>query len=158
MDIIAHALWANLIFKELPVEQRSFLAFFSVLPDLISFLGITIKAFFKKTIDYEAPPLSSFPPYVFKLYRVTHSLVIWAGVFFILFLFQFKLAALIWFGWGLHILLDVFTHTSGFFPTPILWPFSKFHFSGINWSNKYFMLFNYSIIFFCYLVFYFDKF
>ena len=158
MDIISHALWANLIFKELPVEQRSLLAFFSVAPDLVSFLGITVKTFFKKTMDYEAPALSAFPPYVFKLYRISHSLVIWAGIFFVLYLFHFKLAALIFFGWGLHILLDVFTHTSSFFPTPILWPFSNFHFSGINWSNRYFMLFNYSVLFFCYLVFYFDKF
>ncbi|MCX6796051.1 MAG: metal-dependent hydrolase, partial [Candidatus Falkowbacteria bacterium] len=129
MDIIAHALWANLIFKELPVEERSWLAFFSVSPDLISFLGITIKSFFKKTIDYEAPPLSAFPKYVFKLYNITHSLLVWAAVFFILFLLDLRLAALIFFGWGLHILLDVFTHTTKFFPTPILWPFSKFHFS-----------------------------
>lgn len=156
MDIVSHALWANLIFKELPVGQRGLLSFFSVLPDLISFLGITVKTFFKKTFDYEAPPLSSFPPYVFKLYNMTHSLVVWAGVFFALYFFNLKIAALIFFGWGLHILLDVFTHTANFFPTPILWPFSKFHFSGINWSNRYFMLFNYSVLFFCYLIFYFE--
>ena len=156
MDIVSHALWANLIFKELPVGQRGLLSFFSVLPDLFSFLGITVKTFFKKTFDYEAPPLSSFPPYVFKLYNMTHSLVVWAGVFFALYFFNLKIAALIFFGWGLNILLDVFTHTANFFPTPILWPFSKFHFSGINWSNRYFMLFNYSVLFFCYLIFYFE--
>jgi hypothetical protein len=156
MDIISHALWANLIFKELPVEQRGLLVTFSVLPDLVSFLGITIKVFFKKTFDYEAPPLSAFPPYVFKLYNFTHSLVIWAGIFLILFLFRWKWLELIWFGWALHILLDVFTHSANFFPTPILWPFSRFHFSGINWSNRFFMLFNYSVLLFCYLIFYFN--
>jgi hypothetical protein len=156
MDIISHALWANLIFKELPGEQRGLLVSFSVLPDLVSFLGITIKVFFKKTFDYEAPPLSAFPRYVFKLYNITHSLVVWAAVFFVLYLFHWKWAELIWFGWALHILLDVFTHSANFFPTPILWPFSKFHFSGINWSNRYFMLFNYSVLLFCYLIFYFN--
>ncbi|GAG43186.1 unnamed protein product, partial [marine sediment metagenome] len=58
-------------------------------------------------------------------------------------------------GWGFHILLDIFTHTKTFFPTPIFWPFSNFSFSGINWANKWFMLFNYAVLLFMYLVFYF---
>jgi len=155
MDILSHILWTNLVFKEIPVEHRSFVIFFGVLPDLISFSLVNVKNFVKRTMSYENPPKSALPKYVFQLYDITHSLVIWLAVFLVL-----KILGLDWwliaiYGWGFHILLDIFTHTTTFFPTPILWPFSKFHFSGINWSNKWFMLFNYAVLLFLYLVFYF---
>ncbi|MFH1822481.1 MAG: hypothetical protein ABH830_02155 [Patescibacteria group bacterium] len=155
MDLFSHALWTNLVFKELPIEQRSMAIFFGTAPDLVSFSTITLKHFFQKTLHFEAPPLSVIPKYVFKLYNFTQSLVIWVGVFFLFKLFGFNWWALAYSAWGLHILFDIFTHTSKFFPTPILWPFSSFHFSGINWSNKWFMLFNYAVLTFMYLVYYF---
>jgi hypothetical protein len=155
MDILSHALWANLVFKELPVEQRSLTVVFGVMPDFVSFLKVFGKDFIRKTMHYTDPPLKNFPKIVFTIYNITHSLVIWLGVFLILKIFSFDYAALAFCGWGLHILLDIFTHTKSFFQTPILFPFSKFGFSGINWSNKWFMLFNYSVLLFLYLVFYF---
>jgi len=155
MDIISHALWTNLIFKELPLEQRGLAVLFGVLPDFISFSSLTVRHFIKKTLHFEAPPLATIPGYVFKLYNVTHSLVIWLAIFLILKILGLELVVVIFYAWGLHIFLDIFTHTEEFFPTPILWPFSRFHFSGINWSNKWFMLFNYAVLLFLYLVFYF---
>ena len=155
MDILSHALWTNLIFKELPVAQRSLTIFLGVAPDLISFSFLALKHFIRKTMHYTDPPLHVIPRPGFKLYNITHSLVIWLGVFLILKIFGLDWWALACMGWGLHILLDIFTHSREYFPTPILWPFSKFHFSGINWSNKWFMLFNYAVIVFLYLVFYF---
>jgi hypothetical protein len=154
MDIISHALWANLIFKEMP--EKNLAIVFSITPDLISFGGVLGKRFFRKTLHYKDPPLSSFPKFVFKLYRATHSLIIWLIVFLVLYALGFKFLAIALCGWGLHILLDIFTHTTDFFPTPIFWPFSRYHFSGINWSNKYFMLFNYAVLAFLYLFFYFQ--
>ncbi|MCK5416642.1 metal-dependent hydrolase [Candidatus Parcubacteria bacterium] len=156
MDILSHALWTNLVFKELPIQQRSLAILFGVAPDLISFIAILGKGFIRKVMYYTDPPLSVFPKFVFKLYNFTHSLVIFIGIFFLLKLFQLEFLALVFTGWGLHIMLDIFTHNAKFFPTPILWPFSKFHFSGIAWSNKWFMLFNYSILMFLYFVFYFN--
>lgn len=155
MDILSHALWANLIFKESPTAQRGVVVVFTVMPDFISFSFATLKNFIIKTMHFRDPPYSVLPRRVFILYDITHSLVIWTGVFFILKLFGLDWWALAFMGWGLHILLDIFTHKSNYFPTPILWPFSKFHFSGINWSNKWFMLFNYIVLAFLYLVFYF---
>ena len=155
MDIISHALWTNLVFKELPLEQRNLAILFGLLPDLISFSFMTLKNFFRRTLHFDAPAPVGVPEYVFKLYDVTHSLIIWLAIFLILKLFGLSLALVIFYAWGLHILLDIFTHSSEFFPTPILWPFSSFHFSGINWTNKWFMLFNYAVLLFMYLVFYF---
>lgn len=153
MDIISHALWANLVFKEMP--QKNWAIVFSVAPDIISFVRIMGKNFFQKTMHFSDPPKSAFPAIVIKLYNYTHSLAIWLGIFMLLKLIGLDYWALAFCGWGLHILLDIFTHTSEFFPTPILWPFSHFHFSGISWSNKWFMLFNYSVLTFLYLIFYF---
>ncbi len=155
MDIISHALWTNLIFKGLPIEQKGLVVLFGVLPDIISFSFLNFKHFVRKTLHFNAPPLAVIPKYVFKLYDITHSLVIWLAIFLILKILGLNWWLVIYYGWGLHILLDIFTHTEEFFPTPILWPFSKFHFSGINWSNKWFMLFNYAVLLFLYLVFYF---
>lgn len=155
MDILSHALWTNLVFKELPVEQRSFAIAFGVLPDIVSFLRIMGAGFLKKVMSYKDDPLSSFPGLVFKLYNFTHSLVVFVGIFLFLRIFNLDFLALVFCGWGLHILLDVFTHSANFFATPILWPLSKFHFSGIAWSNKYFMIFNYLVLVFLYLVIYF---
>lgn len=155
MDILSHALWTNLFFKELPIEQRSLAISFGVLPDMISFSFLTAKKFFQKTLHFETPTLLEFPRHVFKLYDITHSLVIWLGVFLFLKIFGLSDWIIVYYAWGLHILMDIFTHTTSFFPTPILWPFSRFHFSGINWSNKWFMLFNYVLLLFMYLVFYF---
>lgn len=155
MDILSHVLWTNLIFKNLPIEQRSLAVAFGVVPDVVSFGKVLGKDFVIKTMHYKNPPLKRFPPIVFKLYKYTHSFVIWVLFFFLLKLLSLDYLALAFCGWGLHILLDVFTHTSRFFPTPILFPFSDFHFSGIAWSNKWFMLFNYSVLLFLYLTFYF---
>lgn len=155
MDILSHALWTNLVFKELPIEQRSFAITFGVLPDLVSFLRVLGRGFIQKTMHYKNPPLHVFPKFVFKLYNVTHSLVVWVGIFLFLKLFNLDALAFVFCGWGLHIMLDIFTHSANFFPTPILWPFSDFHFSGIAWANKWFMLFNYVVLAFLYLVFYF---
>jgi hypothetical protein len=154
MDIISHALWTNLIFKELPLYQRWLAIAFGVLPDLISFSSVTFKHMARKLMHHSDPPLHIFPKIVFKLYNITHSLVVWLFIFMMLKIFNFDLAAFVFMGWGLHILLDIFTHSNEYFPTPILWPLSKFHFSGINWSNPYFMLFNYLVIVFFYLLFY----
>mgnify|MGYP003980320819 CR=1 FL=1 len=125
MDILSHALWANLVFKELPVEQRSLTVVFGVMPDFVSFLKVFGKDFIRKTMHYTDPPLKNFPKIVFTIYNITHSLVIWLGVFLILKIFSFDYAALAFCGWGLHILLDIFTHTKSFFQTPILFPFSN---------------------------------
>ena len=154
MDIISHALWTNLVFKELPVEQRIWAISFGVAPDFVSFSLLTVKMFIRKTIFFK-PPLRKMTPYVYKLYKITHSLIVWLGFFLVLKIFHLDFWALVFCGWGLHILFDIFTHTSEYFPTPILWPFSRFHFSGINWPNKWFMLFNYLVLTFLYLVFYF---
>lgn len=155
MDILSHALYANLVFQKLPAEQKALAVFLSMAPDLISFCFLTIKNFYKKTMHYTDPPLSVIPRHVFGLYNITHSAVIWTMIFIALSALQIKWVAIASLGWLLHILIDIPTHKEGFFPTPIFWPLSNWHFSGINWSNMYFMFGNYIVLAILYFVFYF---
>ncbi len=155
MDIISHALLTNLVFKDAPTDQQIVATAFGVLPDLVSFGPMFNSLFLRKILFFKKPPQSLFPPYVMTLYKIFHSLIIWLAVFLLLLAFNLYWWAIAICGWGFHILLDVFTHSRRAFPTPILWPVSKFAFSGIGWSNKWFMLFNYTVILFLYIFFYF---
>lgn len=154
MDMISHILLTNLVFKDMPTTQRTVTILFGILPDLVSFGGMFNSAFLHKILFFKKPPQSIFPPFVFKLYNISHSLLVWLVIFILFKLFSLDWLALAWCGWGLHILIDIFTHSGKAFPTPIIWPLSKFHFSGIGWSNKWFLLFGYSAILLLYLIFY----
>lgn len=154
MDIISHALLTNLVFKDAPEQERWLAIIFGTMPDLVSFGSMFNSVFLRKILFFKKPPKSLFPPYIMVLYDICHSLIVWLAIFLILWLFTPHWLALSWCGWGFHILLDIFTHNKRSFPTRILYPFSNFHFSGIGWSNKWFMLFNYLLILFLYLFVY----
>jgi membrane-bound metal-dependent hydrolase YbcI (DUF457 family) len=71
---------------------------------------------------------------VYSLYNATHSLVVFALVFGLVWLVRGK--PLMELGaWGLHIAVDIFTHSEAFFPTPFLWPFSDLRVNGVPWSD-----------------------
>jgi len=97
-----------------------------------------------------APDPSLIPNYVHTLYDITHSLVIFAAIFLFIWLVR-RRAYWLFAGWGFHILIDIFSHSDKFFPTPILFPFSNFHFDGISWAEPVFMLINYSLLIVVYL-------
>ena len=84
------------------------------------------------------PALTLLPRYVFHAYNVTHSLVVWAVAFFLLWQLMKKplwlLAA-----WLLHILCDIPTHAASYFPTPFLWPFPTPFVNGVPWSTPWFI-------------------
>jgi hypothetical protein len=56
----------------------------------------------------------------------------------------------------LHILCDIPTHTTSYFPTPFLWPFSTPFVNGIPWSTPWFMAANYTSLFLFYCCLYFS--
>ena len=98
----------------------------------------------------QAPDPSMIPTYVGQLYNFTHSLVIFVLVFLFLW-FLFKKPYWLLCGWGLHIAVDIFSHSDKFFPTPFLFPISNFHFDGISWAEPVFMLVNYAALIVVYL-------
>jgi hypothetical protein len=86
---------------------------------------------------------------VHDLYNVTHSLIIFLLVFLVFWAFLkrpvWELGA-----WGLHVLVDVPTHSYAFFPTPMLWPLFGWRFDGWQWMTPAILIPNYVLLALCY--------
>jgi hypothetical protein len=46
-------------------------------------------------------------------------------------------------GWWSHIVIDVFTHSAEFFPSPVLYPLTDWGFDGVAWNRPGFLWANY---------------
>ena len=171
MDIFAHTLWAGAAYKAANKKYRTRYtvwlgAFWGVFPDLFAFtipfvwIVITFVQGNLHRSDFpdpdEAQPFTSTRvPSVFKisytLYNYSHSTVIFLLVFFLVWLI-FKRPVWEMWGWLLHILIDIPTHTARLFPTPALWPIYDLRFNGIPWSRPWFMALNYSALLIVYIL------
>jgi hypothetical protein len=149
MDVVSHGLWSGAIYNRSRHIWRAL--FFGTAPDVFSFGVLTVTYLFANGLsrpEYahsEPPDPSLVPQYVHGLYNVTHSLVIFliafVGVSWLAKRMFWEMTA-----WGLHILIDIPTHSYRFFPTPFLWPVSDYTFDGISWGVAWFMVLNYSAI------------
>jgi len=92
-----------------------------------------------------------FSDYAIISYNYTHSIFVWLLVTLLIWAVIKKFPWVL-LAWGLHITIDVFSHTFDFFSTPFLFPFSNFEISIIAWSHPVFMLINYSLLLILYLV------
>lgn len=168
MDILAHTLWANYgarvgnkaienknkkKAKPTPKINVAWASFFGVFPDFFAFTIPFILALYSivtgassfASFGSHHAPVAGFNLASF-LYQYSHSLVIWAVVFVIVW-FLYKRPRLELLGWLLHILIDIPSHTPSFYPTPFLFPISEYRFPyGVQWSNKYYMIINYSLL------------
>lgn len=156
MDIISHGLWGSIAFGRSNRKNFLWAFFFGVMPDMLSFGIFWIAAMlgFEARLDWSAgpPPMDAIPAYVHSLYNVTHSLVVFAVAFGVVYLITRKpfwpMAA-----WAVHVALDIFTHTKEFFPTPFLWPVSDFKINGTNWSEPYIFFPNVAVLLALYIWF-----
>jgi hypothetical protein len=91
------------------------------------------------------PDITEFPMYAQNFYNTTHSLIIFLLAFALVWLLRkkafFPLAA-----WGIHILIDIPTHSIGLFPTPFLWPFSNFKIDGMHWDSALILIPNFALL------------
>ena len=146
MDTLSHALWGKGLFGYR--KYRWFSILFGCLPDLMSFglyslYQIVTNPF---NLKFGKPLISEIPYWVFGLYDFSHSFVI-ASIAIVVVYFFNKDFCFPMLAWPFHILLDFFTHSIRYFPTPVLWPVSDYRFDGIPWSNPYIMLVNFVLIF-----------
>ena len=139
MDIISHGLWGGVILGR--ENKRNFWWSFLIglSPDLLSFGVFTVMTIlgFASGLDWSAgpPPENLVPAYVHTLYDITHSLIVFALVFFAVWLVR-KKPFLPLLAWGIPVFMDIFTHSTQFFPTPFLWPlFDNIRFKGVPWSH-----------------------
>jgi len=133
MDTLSHGLWGYFLAHRWKFAWTAF--FFGMMPDLLTFIPHYIfeHGYLGFTIDLGG--------YSALMYSITHSFVIFAIIFVLVYLITKK-----WFlpmlAWPLHTLLDIPTHEIGFFPTPYLWPFPTPFVDGFSWAQPWFMTLN----------------
>ena len=149
MDIFAHGLWSYAVFHKKKYVWLAVL--FGLLPDFLSFGIIFVMNLINGNFHRGPPAISSLPEWLFAAYNMTHSFIVFLIVFILIYAFTKK-----WFwaltAWGIHILIDVPTHSFRFFPTPFLWPISDYKFNGISWATPWFMVVNYSALLIVFLL------
>lgn len=152
MDIVSHALWGGVGFGRSSKKMFAAACAIGALPDAIPFTvpfaahvwnGIVTGAVF-------SPPrpgsgYEGIPEYVFSLYGLTHSLLVFAVVFGIAFA-VLRRPPWILGAWGLHIFTDIFTHSRDFFPTPVFWPLSDATFDGVSWGTPWIFIPNLALL------------
>ena len=143
MDVVAHGLWGGALFGQKSEWQwrAAFLA--GAAPDLIAFGPFLISQVGRS--DY-----IDFPPYVYQMYNVTHSLAVWCSVTAIVWLLMRKFPWILS-AWGLHIVCDIPLHEITFFPTPFLWPFHTPFVNGTRWAQLWIIFPNYLALTLTYL-------
>ena len=145
MDTLSHALWGKGLFG---YRNYSWYApLFGSMPDLLSFgLYFIFSIITKPDFQFGKPAIDEIPYWVFNLYDFTHSIVI-AFLFIVIMLKINKEFCFPMLAWPFHILLDFFTHSKDYFPTPIFWPILNYKFDGIPWSNPMIWFLNVFLIF-----------
>ncbi len=163
MDIVAHTLWAGagvaLATHRWPVAPRTaFLTLLlAALPDVFHLLPIigwwwfgdgsfaTVRAY-AIALPGQAPQL---PPWVAQwsqhLHCVTHSALVAGAVTLLL----GAIRRVLWvplLGWWSHIVIDVFTHSADYYPSPVLYPITQRGFDGLAWNTPWFMVLNYAVL------------
>lgn len=154
MDIFAHTLWTAVVYKKLPLRRRLLAAFFGVAPDFASFGVFFVQRLWQGFWQVGKPPFELIPGYVYALYNLTHSLVVFALVAALVYFLRGRRWWWPMFAWALHIGIDIFTHGREFFPTPFLWPVSKATVDSFSWAEPWFMGLNYGALAITYVAWY----
>ena len=180
MEIFSHALWsaglAQLANRHLKVKHKHLrlrpilTAGWGIFPDMVVFAPVwAIYAWnlVSGKINYSQIPqhgqlgLVDTNTVTRIFYSLSHSIVVFCVVMFLVVLFyrlftgrKARRSASLWamLGWGLHILIDVPSHSYEYSATPVFWPISEWRFSqGIDWGTPTFLLFNFLALFLLYL-------
>ena len=160
MDVFAHALWAGagvlLAQRRWAIAQRvaTTTVALAVAPDIPHLLPIVGWSIFgagtvANVEDYaiSAPGQEPAVPLLVEwmshnLHCVTHSAIV-AGVVSLLLWIWLKSLWIPLLGWWSHIVIDVFTHSVDYYPSPVLWPITRQGFDGVAWNTPTFMTLNY---------------
>lgn len=166
MDIFSHGLWAAAAAKGVNQSRWKRLnlwvaGLWGIFPDLFAFtipfawmmwavvFGGLDMSQLRGHHDPLAEPVSIAGSWTFMLagalYNVSHSLFVFALVFFIIWV-SFRRPMWEMGGWFLHILSDIPTHSYQFFPTPAFWPFFDWKFDGFSWGTLWFLIPNYILL------------
>ncbi len=145
MDYFAHGFWSYIIFHK--TKKIFWAVFFGLMPDNMSWAFYFFYNIFTGQL-LERPYPELVPDWVFILYGISHSVIIWGVVILSLYLLLKNIPVYV-FAAPIALLMDIPTHSREFLPVPFLWPLSDWKFPGFSWGNGWFMLINYSLIIGC---------
>lgn len=162
MDIFAHGLWAGAAAMVMAPRLRpprkvwAWTVCLAVLPDLGHLLPVTGWALasyssgdwwrYATALPGQEPPMPSTVVFwAHHLHCVLHSALSAAAVTALVWL-RWRRFWLPLIGWWLHIVIDVFTHSAEFFPSPVLYPLTYWGFDGWAWNQPIALLFNYAAL------------
>ncbi len=145
MDYFAHGFWSYIFFHK--IKKPFWAVFFGLTPDNLSWMIYFFYNIFTGQL-FGRPNPALVPDWVFTLYGISHSLIIW-GLASVLLCFILKKIPVYFFAAPIAIAMDIPTHSREFLPVPFLWPLSDWKFPGFSWGNGWFMLINYSLIIGC---------
>lgn len=141
MDALAHGLWTNVAFGARSGRERAWAVLFGVLPDA-PFLPVLLDRLWRGQAILRGP----LPPEGFLLaYRLTHSLIVFGCVVVVVMVWQRQVPWLL-FGWLLHIVIDMATHSQEYVATQFLYPFSEVAFDGVAWATPSMIALNYAVL------------
>ena len=163
MDILAHSLWASaglaVAQRHVTLPRRTVVAtiVLAALPDVFHLLPIlawwlwadgtwaTVMAYSNALPGQEPwlPPLVKMLSH--HLHCLMHSAVVCGAVTLALWAWQRSL----WIpllGWWSHIVIDVFTHSADYYPSPVLYPLTYWGFNGVAWNTPWFQAVNYGLL------------
>ena len=151
MDIFAHALWTNALYKKIQPKRRRWrdigeIIFWSNFPDFFSFGIVFLLNIFRLEPIWrdEEYYIRHLPQWFYLVHGIVYSIPIFFVVFALAW-FIAKKPYLFMGGWLIHIVIDIFTHKT-FFAPRFLWPFSDLHLEVISWAEPKFMLANYGAL------------
>jgi hypothetical protein len=149
MDIFSHVLWGGAALGRKKRSDFLLAAAFSLLPDFfaegVMFLLVILGLPNMPGLEHGHPDISEFPAYAQNFYNATHSLVIFSLAFAMVWLLK-KKAFLPMAAWGMHVVIDIPTHSFKLFPTPFLWPLTNFKIDGIKWDSLLILIPNYALL------------
>lgn len=161
MDIVAHTLWAGLgaawlARRRRDVTRKTVAATMALaaLPDVIQMLPVlawwgagggswaAVQAFAIAMPGREPVIPEWVSWWSHNIHCIAHSAVIAAGATLVCWAWR-RTLWLPLLGWWSHIVIDVFTHSADYYPSPVLYPFTERGFDGIAWITPWFMALNY---------------
>jgi len=161
MDVFSHGLWGGITVGRSSRKSYWTAVGFGMAPDVIAFGPFMVTRLLNQGTEFfshlgRRPELATIPQYVHSVYSVTHSMVVFATAFAIVWAIRRK-PMVEMLAWGLHICMDIPTHGDRFFPTPFLWPVSDFHVNGTPWSSPYIFFPNWGLLVILYAWFFYRK-
>lgn len=160
MDILAHALWAGagvtLARRRWPLTSATVATtvILAALPDVPHILPImgwwlggdgswaTVRAYAVAVPGQEPLVPALVELWSHHLHCIMHSGLV-AGVVTLACGALLRTLWLPLLGWWSHIVIDVFTHSTNYYPVQVFYPLSERTFDGLAWNTPWFLVLNY---------------